>query len=85
MANLGDKVRDKISGFEGIVFGRIEYLFGCVQLDVVSQTERNDGKPASVWFDEGRVIVLEENAIDKVEVVTGGPMTNPPSRNLPNR
>jgi hypothetical protein len=28
---LGNKYRDRISGFEGVATGRFEYLYGCVR------------------------------------------------------
>lgn len=34
MINLGDKVRDKVSGLEGTVVSKVEYLNGCVQYGV---------------------------------------------------
>jgi len=37
MIRLGNKVRDKVSGIEGIVTGRCEYLNGCVQYCVTTK------------------------------------------------
>ena len=34
MAQLGDKVKDTITGFTGVVTGRSEWLFGCVRCAV---------------------------------------------------
>ena len=34
MINLGDKVKDSITGFKGIAIARIEYLNGCISYEV---------------------------------------------------
>lgn len=55
---LGMKARDKVTGFEGIITGRIEYLFGCNQYGLTPKI-RDDGKPEDThFFDEGRVEIL---------------------------
>lgn len=36
---LGDKVKDSITGFEGIVIARIEYLNGCIQFGVKARVK----------------------------------------------
>lgn len=61
--NLGDKVRDKITGMTGIVTSRTEHLYGCNHLWVNPQ-ELKDGKPVEgAYFDEDRVEVLERSVI----------------------
>jgi hypothetical protein len=69
---LGDQARDPISGFEGTVTGRAEYLYGCVQ---VLLSGSDDGKPIGEWFDEDRVTQA------KSEGRRGGPQALAPSRN----
>jgi hypothetical protein len=57
---LGKKVKDKISGFEGIAIGRCEYLMGCNQIGICPTVDK-DGKRQDVqWFDEGRIEVIGE-------------------------
>lgn len=57
MSILGKKAKDKVTGFEGIIVGRIEYLFGCNQYGIAP--EAKDGKVNETnWFDEGRIEVL---------------------------
>ena len=36
--NLGQKARDKITGFEGTIIGRAEYLTGCTQFCLAPKT-----------------------------------------------
>lgn len=57
MIRLGQKARDKVTGVEGIITGRIQYLYGCDQYCIVPPAK--DGKVISgEWFDEGRVQVI---------------------------
>ena len=65
MVKLGSKVRDRITGFEGIAVSRCVYLNGCVPIGVESTTiGEKDGEPKrrDIWFDEQRIEVLEEGA-----------------------
>lgn len=54
MIELGQEVQDKITGFRGIVTGRVDYLTGCRQL-LIAPPLKSDGRMAeSVWLDEQR-------------------------------
>jgi hypothetical protein len=54
MKNLGKQAKDKVTGFEGIIIGKINYLFGCAQYGIAPKSV--DGKINDTnWFDEGRV------------------------------
>jgi hypothetical protein len=54
---MGKKVKDKISGFEGIVTGIVDYLTGCKQLLI--QPPAKDGEfKSSIWIDIDRVEVI---------------------------
>lgn len=57
--SLGAKVRDKITGLEGVVTWRADYLTGCNRYGV--QGPVNDGKvPESHGVDEMALEVLDE-------------------------
>lgn len=56
MENFGKKAKDKITGFEGIIIGKIQYLTGCDQYGIAP--EAKDGKVNDTnWFDTGRVVI----------------------------
>lgn len=58
MVPLGSKVRDLITGLEGVAIGRSTWLYGCVRIGV-EPLALKDGKPAeSVWLDEQRMEVV---------------------------
>ncbi len=60
---LGDKVRDKLTGFEGIVIARTEYINGCIHACVKAQTLK-DGKPLDgEWIDWSQLEVLERRVM----------------------
>jgi len=83
MIGLGGRVKDKITGFTGIVIARTEWLNGCTRVGVQSQ-ELKDGKPIEQqWFDETQVIVVAEEVEyqpPRERVVTGGPQHDPTPR-----
>jgi hypothetical protein len=56
MIKLGTRVKDAITGFEGIATSRAEYLYGCVRVLVEPQILK-DGKPVeALWLDELRFV-----------------------------
>ena len=57
MDNLGKQARDKITGFEGVIIGKIVYLFGCSQYGISPKSI--DGKlNETCWFDVGRIELI---------------------------
>lgn len=63
MIQLGQTVKDKITGFSGIVTGRVEYLTGCNQLLVAPPVKDDGAFRDSQWFDEQRCDVLNATPI----------------------
>ena len=51
MKNLGDEVKDTITGFKGIVVARTEWLNGCARVTVQPQSKamerRSNRKPST--------------------------------------
>lgn len=59
--DLGRTGTDRISGFQGVATGYVQYLTGCHQFLLVGKSA--DGKEAAVqWFDEQR-LTFKGNAI----------------------
>jgi hypothetical protein len=63
MVKLGQRVRDSISGFEGVVTGRAEYISGCHQALVAPTVTAEGAFRNSEWFDEQRLQVLNAPAV----------------------
>ena len=68
MVKLGQKVKDVVTGFEGIVTSRCEYMNGCVQLSVAPKVNPKEKwvKPKEKWFDESQLRVLVKKPIFKL-------------------
>lgn len=63
MVKLGTKVKDALTGFEGIAIGRSEYLYGCHQV-LIKPQELKDGKPIEgEWVDEQRVVYVDGGGV----------------------
>ena len=65
MIKLGSKVRDTMTGLEGIAVVRAIWLWGCVRIGL-QPYETKDGKPVEEsWFDESRLEVIKEKITKK--------------------
>lgn len=84
--HLGQTVRDVITGFEGVVTSRHEYLHGCARLHVEPQALR-DGRPIEgITLDEQRLVALDVPNILEIAPRTnapGGDRLGPASGYLP--
>ena len=60
--HLGDRVRDRVSGFEGLALGKAVYLYGATEWFVQPTTLKSDDGSitATVWVQEGRLDVIGE-------------------------
>ena len=80
MIELGDRVKDIITGATGVVTGRGDFLCGCVRFMVQDETLDKDGKVReSHWFDEGQLEVVKAGVIKRPET-TLPPAVPPPSK-----
>jgi len=81
MIKLGSKVRDNITGFEGIAVARTEWLYGCVRILIEPKRLQPTGDPGTVHaFDEQRIELVEEAApvvSAESEATSGGPYPDP--------
>lgn len=79
---LGDRVKDKITGLEGIVVGRTQWIHGCDTISVQPEGLDKESKPIGrTSFDEGQVVITKKRAYKmeepKAEVRPGGPRPEP--------
>lgn len=58
MINLGAKVRDRETGYEGIVTARAEYLY--LKPQVLVENIDSTGRPIEYWYAEERVCEIGE-------------------------
>ncbi len=77
---LGEVLKDKITGFEGVAMARSEYFTDCIHYGLCS-TSLKDGKPMEwEYFDETRLVhVLGKEKMEKEpRNPTSGVYPNPP-------
>lgn len=60
---LGQKVKDRITGFEGVVTGRCAYISGCDQALVTPPVDKEGKHVEAHWFDVQRLQVLPDRVI----------------------
>ena len=60
---LGDRVKDIITGLSGIVFGVTNWLYGCRRIAVLPEASK-DGKPADLFtIDEPQLKILKKGVV----------------------
>ncbi|KKK63622.1 hypothetical protein LCGC14_2992430 [marine sediment metagenome] len=76
---LGTTLRDKVTGFEGVVMVRAEYFTGCVHYGLQTR-ELKDGRITDwEWIDGSRLILVDGlTQITKEGKPTSGPHPNGP-------
>ena len=73
---LGDKARDRISGFKGVVVAITEWLNGCQRITIQPE-ELKDGEPVENYtFDAEQIEVVSVQQVDYASKA-GGPSIAP--------
>jgi len=74
---IGDRVRDLVTGYEGVAIAVTVHITGCRTVGVVSGKQSEDGRLAPAeWFDDKRLTVVQNGAVqfvgmNTVDVVNG--------------
>lgn len=55
---LGQKAKDKITGFEGILTAKCEHLYGCDQYCLMPTVDKDGKAQDGKWFDDGRIEII---------------------------
>ncbi len=72
--NLGDKVKDSVTGFAGIAVGKTTWLHGCNRITVQPEGVNKEGKTyESQSFDEPQLIIVKAAKKAEGNHDTGGP------------
>ena len=75
MINLGDEVKDTVSGFQGGAVSRHSYFQGCDRVSVQPPVDKDGKLPETATFDEPQLIVVEAGKFKRAaeESNPGGP------------
>lgn len=60
MKTLGQTAKDTITGFEGVITARAEYITGCTQMLLQPALDKDGKFTEARWFDEDRITVTKE-------------------------
>lgn len=82
LPDLGDKVRDKVTGFEGIVTTHAKHLTGCDRLWVEPTVGEDGKKRDGHWIDIDMIEIVEPSVLERVIYSRAAPggVDLPPSR-----
>jgi hypothetical protein len=77
---LGQEVKDSITGFFGLATGRVEYITGCNQVLVQPQCKPDGEYIENRWFDEDRLSVINGTVFALPRATANGPDKPAPRR-----
>lgn len=60
---FGAKAKDRVTGFQGSVIGRVQYITGCNQVLLAPPVGPDGAYRESQWFDDSRLL-FEPNVAD---------------------
>lgn len=78
MVNLGDEVKDLVSGFQGVAVARYQYLQGCNRICVQPPVNKDGKLSETATFDEPQLEVIEAQKVARQIAIPGGPDKYPP-------
>ena len=65
MVNLGDEVKDTVSGFTGIAIAKHSYLEGCDRISIQPVIDKDGKLPDSVTFDEPSLKCIKSQKVKR--------------------
>jgi hypothetical protein len=80
---LGIKMKDTVTGFEGIAIAKVIYLNGCVQYSLKPKIDKDGKIQDAQTFDSQQLVILDEGILtpekkNEVKKPTGGDMPDTP-------
>jgi hypothetical protein len=81
MIRLGATAEDRITGFRGVITGRVNYVSGCNQSLLVPKVDKDGKVLEGQWFDDQRLLIDANVPIIELNNNTGlGADQAPPKR-----
>lgn len=69
---LGNKVKDKVSGLTGIAVARTEFLNGCIRFTIQPEAKKDGTIPSECWIDDKQLVIVGKGVTVEMQR-TGGP------------
>jgi len=63
---LGQKAKDKVTGFKGVIDSVCFDLYGCIQVLIAPEVKDDNKKGDSYWYDVNRVTILSKKPVMNV-------------------
>lgn len=73
----GQRLKDKVTGFTGIVTARIEYINGCIQYCIKPSVGIDNKMPQCEYIDQGQLEFVDDG-VQVESTPTGGPQADAP-------
>jgi hypothetical protein len=73
MVKMGDLVKDKVSGFEGIIVSKHDYLNGCTRMSVQPKVDKDGKLPECQTFDKPQLKKIKSKVVKEGNRDIGGP------------
>ena len=85
--SLGDRIKCRITGLEGICYGVSDFMYGCTRVGLAPSSLDRDGKPKEIfWADAPQFEIVKTSELKSERKNTGGPMSSVPTQNkMPER
>lgn len=80
---LGDKVKDSVTGFIGLCVARTEWISGCARLTLQPAVGKDGKIPESQTFDEPQLRVIKAGVLKRETANPGGPRPEPVQAKTP--
>lgn len=79
---LGDTVKDSVSGFTGKAVARTTWISGCDRIAVQPAVDKDGKLPDSMSFDEPLLVIVKKAVNKNTPAMhkTGGPQKEPQAR-----
>ena len=84
----GDRVKDRVTGFKGVIVSRGDHISGCNTYGVQPEQLKDGAPQESKWFDEPRLELVKSGVIrgvDERELRTGADSIPQSTRHEPRR
>ncbi len=69
--NLGDKLHDKASGFEGVSITEVFYVNGCIRYGLAKQITKKDSKVQDFYFSSKTLELVKAKIVEVESTYTG--------------